>query len=465
MDQFESFNRVAKELQNYPQLAGDDLAACFQDIDHLLQQGVRLLLANTHFVEDTVCFYLSGIASGSLKTKLYRGRFVKKRQQVGQGVEVGAENSRIFAVGFDLFKLSRVTRDVAKPLVLRVLRSLRLQNLTYEHILRAFAYETKNYLSICVDLALAQQRLREMGEDEEAHIVQQVQYISDLRDQRAAIESKVGCVDPQLLYGTVAQAHALISRIDRVQTKIVEAYLKSIPRVVREYAQSDLDAHDLLQAGSFGLLHAVRVYDYRSRAGFARFARTWIRQRIRGHLRESGGPGIRLAPSVWEAYQEILRTELALKSKHPGVEPTREEVAARLGWDLSKVEETLRRVTFCRVGSLDAPAETAEGGEVLEREETIAEVYDEDTETEADILGQLEQIIDHLTPENRRLICFKYGCLDLINNDDLDLFQAFDENLRQLACKILLHRQMAGRIDSVRSVSSDTTGKENEVAK
>ena len=130
-DKFENFNRQAEKTQHYPMLASQDLEDRFRRVDSLLREGTRVLLEATHFVEDNLCYRLAEIAIGSIKAKIYRGRYVKSRRTMGQGVMVGSENSKILGTGFDLFKLSRTSRDLAVPLVLRVLRTLRLQNINY----------------------------------------------------------------------------------------------------------------------------------------------------------------------------------------------------------------------------------------------------------------------------------------------------------------------------------------------
>lgn len=458
-DQFETFNRLVESLQQYPLISSRDLDRSFREIDVLLQRGIRTLLAATHFVEDNLCHRLAEIAIGSIKTKVYRGKFDKSSRGVGQGVMLGAENTKILGVGFDLFKLSRASRALAPPFVLRVTRALRLQNIVYEQILRAFLDVTSQYKHTCEALAFAQQQLKQAEEDGADNLIQPMQYISDLIDLKEKIESRAGCVNPNILYGSVAQAERYAKQITSIQETIVKAYLRSIPRIVREFAQSDLDALDVFQAGSFGLMHAISAYDFRSRAGFARFSRTWIRQRIRGFLKESGGPLIQLSPNVWESSQEIKRVRRALKEATGGLEPTREEIAAKLKWTVQKVEWVLETVALCRVSSLDDVVSAADEDDELGEHETlvIADVVSADNELLIQQQEQVETIIENLSPEDRRLICLRFGCVEFIENNDLKNNEVINELFRQLACKTLLHQYMAGRVDTIRSMPLEET--------
>jgi len=450
-DQFKNFNRRAELVQQYPMLASQDLQDRFRSVDVLLRWGIRALLETTHFTEDNLCYRLAEIAIGSIKTKIYRGRFVKSKRGAGQGVVVGAENSKILNGGFDLFKLSRTSRDLAIPLVLRVLRSLRLQNINYEQILRAFFVLTSDYRDTCEQLALQQQQLRAAEERGDQDLVLRMQAISNLIDHKKTIESRVGCVDANALYGTVALVHRYVLQVKHIQTEIVEAFMRSIPKVVREYAKSDLDALDIFQAGCFGLMHAVSVYDFRSRASFVRISRTWIRQRIQSFMKESGGPLVRLSPHIWEGYRKFRKAEGELEAKYPGRHITRADVAKHMGWSVEKIDDTIEKIGMCQSVSLDDNT-SVDPDEFIEREATLVDTQEEDAELLAQQQEQVGHIVQNLSAEDRRLICLRFGCVELIENDRLDVEEVLEEIFRQLACKTLVHQYMAGRIDNIHSV-------------
>lgn len=449
-DKFESFNRQAERTQQYPLLAGQDLEDLFRRVDTLLRAGTRVLLESTHFVEDNLCYRLAEIAIGSIKAKIYRGRYVKSRRTAGQGVMVGSENSKILGVGFDLFKLSRTTRDLAVPLVLRVLRTLRLQNINYQQILMSFNVLTVDYRDTCEQLAVQQQQLKSAEERGETDLIERLQRISSLIDKKQVIESRAGCVNPNTLYGAVALVHRYCAAIDVIQSEIMDAYYRSIPKVVREYAKSDLDALDLYQVGSIGLLHAVSAYDYRSNTGFARFARLWVRQRIRMFLKESGGPLVKLPIPIWEGYQKFLRFEKALVEANPGENVLRVDVADALGWTIEKVDDIIEKVGMCQMVNLDDDT-SVDPDEFVEREATIVDSQEEDAVLLAAQQEQVGSIVQNLSPDDRRLICLRFGCVELIENDQLDVQEVLNEIFRQLACKTILHQFMAERIDTVES--------------
>lgn len=448
-DQFENFNRHVASLQSHKMIPKQELKDDFKAIHLLLQQGTRALLETTHFVEDNVCFRLAEVASGSMKKKIYLGRFSKDKKGVGQGVSIGAENSKLLGLGFDLFKLSRINRDMATPLVLRVLRSMRLQNMNYEHILKAFVHVTKDYRKLCEDLTVAQEKLRAAEDDGNENVVELMQKISVLIDQKQATESKAGAADPNFLYGTVSIVRHFVSRIERIQEKILASYQRSIPKIVREFAQSDLDAEDLLQVGRFGLLHAISAYDYRMSTSFSRFSKYWIRQRIQGYRKKSGGPMVPLSDVTWDNYRKIRKAEKEIHTED-NFEPTRQDVADHLGWAVEKVDITMEEIATVHLANIDDDVYC--DNERFEREATIADTQEEDWKQAEMNAEQIAEVIGDLDPEDHRLICLRYGLVDHIQNDHLDKKEVFRELVRQLGCKTLLHRYLAGKMDTIQSL-------------
>lgn len=449
-DKFENFNRHVASLQSYRMIRKHELRELFQHIHYLLQKGIRSLLETTHFVEDNICYRLAEVAAGSIKKKIYLGRFTSDKKKVGEGISIGAENGRLLGIGFDLFKLSRVNREIAPPLVMRVLRSMRLQNMNYEHILKAFIHVTKDYQQICADIVNTEEQLRELEKTgTDTQLIPTMQRISSLLDQKQAIESRAGAADPNYLYGTINIVSGYVRAIEKIQEDILASYQRSIPKIVRESAQSDLDAEDLLQVGRFGLLHAISAYDYRMSTSFARFSKYWIRQRIQGYRKESGGPQVAIAPMTWDNYRKIRKAESELHAQD-NFEPTREEIAKHLGWDTEKVDKTMEEIATCQLANIDD--DVYFDNERVEREATIADTQEEEWRQAEQNAEQLQDVMQNLGDEDRRLICLKYGLTDHVQNDRIDSKEAFNELIRQLSCKTLLHRHLADKLETIQSL-------------
>lgn len=461
-DRFQEFNQFVETLHAYPMIRKDQLLDLFRDIDTLIKKGIALILETTHFVEDNVCYQLADIASGTMKVKLYRGRLVTARQSAGKGVMIGSEDTKILGMGFDMFKLSRMARDIAPMLVQRVLRSMRLGNMTYEHILRSFVEATAQYRSLCDQLAEQQIALQQDEQTARTNIITRMKEISRLIDGKEKVEGMVGCVDPNVLYGTVAMVKDVTDRIQKVQQQVLHAYLRLIPREVRVFSRSDSDAKDKFQAGAIGLMYAISKYEFRSGASFVAYARTWIRQRIQYYMKEQGGTMIRLSSKIRENNQKIERARMELQAESElHEEPTIEEIAEHLGWPVAKVKQIQENVNTSYVMALDAELATAiNDDEHVEMEAMIPDESIDDQVKQEEHRALIRSIIAPLSPEDKRLVLLKTGVVELLDNH-IRQDEALNEVLRQTACKTLLHRMMATRIETVRSLPLE---EENEDA-
>lgn len=445
-DPFKSFNEMSRRAMNHPLIRRGPLRDLFQELDTLINRGIRSLVLATTFVEDNLCFQLVEIAGGSIQgRKIYRGKQVMSRRDVGGGVEIGAENAKILGAGFDLFKLSRAPREIAAPLTLRTVRALRLANIVYEHILFAFEDETKGYRATVETLVAEHGALSRLNEDaaDENEIIEKMQSISALIDKKQDIENAVSCVDNSVLYGIVSRIRRIVSRIRRIKERIVASYLRLVPAIVKSCgAVSDLDALDMFQAGSMGLHHATSIYDYRARTGFPTIAKRWIRQRIMVQRKRTSGPIIKLAPSIWEDYRKILRAKREEIGEEPESGLSHARIAAIIGKSEKRVAEVLETVQLSQVVSIHTDMER-EDDDVLDRESMIADESEIDLEFQIEQQQRVLNLLQHLDADSRRLVCLRFGFADGIDNSQIDPQERLREVISQIACKALANDRLA----------------------
>lgn len=461
-DNWETFNRLAKETLQYAPLNKDPLREVFIQIEELVFTGVNCLLHSTTFVEDNLCYLLSEIASGVIKSrKVYKGKRVRRRVSLGEedAVEMGSENRRIYGIGFDLFKLSRMEREKAAPLVKRILRTLRISTSFYENMLIAFSKEVKSYRKASNRLAELTITLKNnaYSEGSEEHLAVQRE-ISYLLDELSLAELSVGCVEPNLLYGTSRIVEHAVAKIRMLQEQVLKAYSRLVLKPVRDKAQSEMEAFDLFQSGSLGLTRAISLYDVRSGSSFPTFANWWIRQRIFGSTKHSS-PLIKLPGSVWETYQKIKAAERILESdpERQGVFTT-EDIAAHLGTSVKSVEQVIRKIQSTKIVPLDA---LSSPDDATTNEINVDKaLLDASIEDEAELRAHrvlIEKILDHVAVEHRNLVCLRYGVVDSVSNVTICKKQALREIFRQAACKAIRQQQMAQSAeDSYKMARSDT---------
>ena len=133
--------------------------------------------------------------------------------------------------------------------------------------------------------------------------------------------------------------------------QMVNANLRLVVSVAREYAGRGVPLLDLIQEGSIGLLSAAKKFDYTLEFRFSTYATKWIRQGVLRCLANHGL--IRVPAHTAERIRRlsVARTELLQQT---GEEPTVAQLADHCRMPEEKVKKYLSLSP--EVCSLDAPA-------------------------------------------------------------------------------------------------------------
>lgn len=229
--------------------------------------------------------------------------------------------------------------------------------------------------------------------------------ISVTTDSLQLFLKEIGRVD--LL--TAAEEVQLAKRIERgdmdAKDKMVEANLRLVVSIAKNYRNQGLSFLDLIQEGTLGLVRASEKFDYRKGFKFSTYATWWIRQAIARALADKGRT-VRIPVHVVERLNKITRAERQLLSEY-GREPTVEEIARAT--ELSKTDvEYIRRLAQTPV-SLEKPVgdeEESEFGQFV-ADENAPDPF----EVAADSIRtqNLHNALANLSYRERRVLEMRFG--------------------------------------------------------
>ncbi len=188
--------------------------------------------------------------------------------------------------------------------------------------------------------------------------------------------------------------------------QMVNANLRLVVSVAREYAGRGVPLLDLVQEGAIGLLTAARKFDYTLDFRFSTYATKWIRQGITRCLTEHAQM-IRVPAHTAERIRRVnaARAELL---RDGDCAPTAQQIAAQCGMTAEQVEKYLSlQPQTC---SLDAP--TGEEQTVGVQLEDPRAPQPQEQLVREELTQTLERLLSMLTQRERQVLMLHFGMAD-----------------------------------------------------
>lgn len=189
----------------------------------------------------------------------------------------------------------------------------------------------------------------------------------------------------------------------RALDKLVQANLRFVVSVAKQYQHQGLSLSDLINDGNLGLIKAAQRFDETKGFKFISYAVWWIRQSILQALAEQGRL-VRLPQNKIGTYNKANRAYIAFEQENERA-PSTEELAAIL--ELNEAEISNIFSTNTRHTSLDAPVHEAEDvamGDLLE-----SGIDTDDDVMENSLKVEIQRILKSLSVREAEIVSAFFG--------------------------------------------------------
>ncbi|MFH4968569.1 RNA polymerase sigma factor RpoD/SigA [Gaetbulibacter sp. M240] len=191
----------------------------------------------------------------------------------------------------------------------------------------------------------------------------------------------------------------------RALDKLVNANLRFVVSVAKQYQNQGLKLPDLINEGNAGLVKAAKRFDETRGFKFISYAVWWIRQAILSALAEQARI-VRLPLNKIGSINKINKAYSSLEQENERP-PVPEEIAKRLDISVSNVKQSLK--VSGRHVSMDAPLKEGETSNLYDVVKSNESPRPDNGLMEASLNIEVNRALDTLSPREATVIKHYYG--------------------------------------------------------
>ena len=216
-------------------------------------------------------------------------------------------------------------------------------------------------------------------------------------------------IEPGELRATAAAVVSGEREARQARDEMIEANLRLVISIARNYRNRGLALTDLIQEGNAGLMRAVEKFDYRRGVKFSTYATLWVRQSLNRAVADAGHT-VRIPIHTVEMLAKLRRVSRRMR-RDLGREPTPEELARRTGLSSKVVRKALRAEAAAAAAlSLEMPVGGGDDGrrlgDLIEDERAVQPL---DAAIRSDLRATMTRMLGTLTANEERVLRMRFG--------------------------------------------------------